>query len=104
MIRSNEGANCIAVNGGPVSSFRCLSVRSNECEGNTGNFRGLFYSTVSFTVSDSVISNNDCTYDIGGRGTLTFLHCYLDDFNFKKTGTPTVMTDACWANGQRLPA
>jgi hypothetical protein len=84
-IHANTGPGCILINGGSISSIRCLSVRSNLCTG-TDSYRGLFYTDTPITIRDSIISGNNVTYVANGGSTITFANCHLDSFILDTTG------------------
>jgi hypothetical protein len=105
-IRENSGTNCIIFMGGSVSSFRCLSMRSNNCSRaspkNPDLSQSVFFISVSFTIADSLFAGNTAPNFIITAATVQFKNCHFDDFVLPVSGGGALATIDCMTGGAAM--
>jgi hypothetical protein len=100
-IRSNAGLNCIFAYEMASGSFRCLSVRSNNCTA-YGSYHWLFYCRRifgAFTITDSAMTGN-VAVSLSAGSNMISLRCHFDIVAY----SDSFATQNCVTDGAPFPA
>jgi hypothetical protein len=104
-IRSNVGPACLYLAASSSGGARrCLAVRSNKCDRTVAitESHTLFYSSVAWTMSDSVFAGNSADSLAGGQR-LTFVGCVFDTLSFRAAERGEFATIKCRVGAASFP-